>query len=60
MGTPVNGTTQHGGKPGQIDISAAGQDEPRPALQLGGRRTERAAVPGRRLPPLPASGDRLS
>src|SRR5580704_15974946 len=37
-----------------------GRDQPQPALQLGGRRAERAVIPGRRLPQLPVSSDRLA
>ena len=35
-----------------------GQDQPQPARRPGGRPAERAAVPGRRLSPLPVSSDR--
>jgi len=37
-----------------------GRDQPQPALQTGGRRTERAVIPGRRLSQLPVSSDRLA
>jgi hypothetical protein len=37
-----------------------GRDQPQPAFQPGGRRAERAVIPGRRLPQLPVSSDRLA
>jgi stearoyl-CoA desaturase (delta-9 desaturase) len=37
-----------------------GRDQPQSALQPGGRRTERAVIPGRRLSRLPVSSDRLA
>jgi stearoyl-CoA desaturase (Delta-9 desaturase) len=36
-----------------------GRDQPPPALQPGGRRTERAVIRARRLPQLPVSSDQL-
>jgi hypothetical protein len=36
-----------------------GRDQPQPALQPGGRRTGRGAVPACRVSPLPASSGRL-
>ena len=42
------------------DAATPARDQLQPVLQSGGRRTERAAIPGRRLPQLPVSSDRLA
>ncbi len=50
-------TSVHWPVPGRLDSRRRGRGKPEPALQPGGRRTERAAAS--RRSPLPASGDRI-
>lgn len=50
-------TSAHWPVPARLDSRRRGRGKPEPALQPGGRRTERAAAS--RRSPLPASGDRI-
>jgi stearoyl-CoA desaturase (Delta-9 desaturase) len=54
-------TKVHWSTPARLDSRrrGPGRDQPQPALQPGGRRTGREAVPACRVSPLPASSGRL-